>query len=1064
MFFICMLMSSVTFAQDITIVDDVATYTGSDAFVYSKKDGKVYAYNSMNEYELYGLYTKVNTLTVASGNDVPVDYIAAEPGMEVAPYINSGYTHTPETRVVVNCTLTDSPEDGAYAWQAVFGARGGITNQAFMFFSRQGGNDRGGYVVGTVEQWGEEGNNLPHNEPIVIDCQGNEAKVYRAADYPGGSPVITIYNSSTPTAGNCPMMIFTNNNNAGRQGSDTHYGSYSALMQLTRFQVFEGEATDPVMDLRPYVLITGDAGLKDELTGKRFHAEEGTFAVPEGVEVDPAAGIAVYPGKRVNYLKDNHEYKWDGTKWIDLGEMTVTPIETDIDYANMVDNWTAPADKYACFGIARGDNAEGTPTATYDPATKTNDFPAYMGGGMHEPIAIRIPAVAGNFYRYSFDFGSEGWDCSWNPSTTMRAGVLSNMNLSTLNNGFAESCTALGGANGVLAFYKLPTEATYNDDDEVAPTCHVSMDFEADKDEFYLLFPFGFVSDEKLFHFIIANIQVSDFKYPDLYSELNLTKPVLQVLVNEVSEFEGSTTDKLQSDLDAALQAAKDALAGTDEAAMKDAMAALNTAYNAAKQVNIAILRQTVALAETEGITENIQKAKDFFVDGTDVNVSNNLLYLIRNQRRLLHVEQYDDLFSSAANEPESMGDFYIYNVGQKRFLCGGDDWGAHAAVGYPGALITLYEAYDDEGMPTEGAFEIDTHLNNGGDNEYLNYGGYMDTAAMDDWMFVPVDGKPGVFNIVRAVENTDTSRGSLLGFRKGSYNVIDTDVMGEDDPDNQWVLVTEADREALLANATCEVPVDATWLIHSPGFNQREKADDPEYGWTIERDPTGEGPNTNIYGYNSNRGDFVFECWNGGNKNNEFAISQDITAPAEGWYIAAVQGYYRDGNTTNQIEVIENGGEKISEANLWIYEGMNSANVALRNIFDEEALNQAPGYQWDNSIGAIPNSCDQAVQFFQLGHYWNALKVHLDEGSTFTIMVDKVTETFEDWTVIDNFRLFYCGAEEPTDEQVTGVEEVINNSTRVAPAKIFNLQGMQVKNTKQNGIYIVNGKKVIVK
>ena len=32
---------------------------------------------------------------------------------------------------------------------------------------------------------------------------------------------------------------------------------------------------------------------------------------------------------------------------------------------------------------------------------------------------------------------------------------------------------------------------------------------------------------------------------------------------------------------------------------------------------------------------------------------------------------------------------FYVYNVGTGRWFCGGDDWGAHAAVGFPGIKIT---------------------------------------------------------------------------------------------------------------------------------------------------------------------------------------------------------------------------------------------------------------------------------------------------------------------------------------------------------------------------------------
>ncbi|MBQ6507547.1 MAG: hypothetical protein IJI08_09520, partial [Clostridia bacterium] len=39
--------------------------------------------------------------------------------------------------------------------------------------------------------------------------------------------------------------------------------------------------------------------------------------------------------------------------------------------------------------------------------------------------------------------------------------------------------------------------------------------------------------------------------------------------------------------------------------------------------------------------------------------------------------------------------------------------------------------AQPEGGEPYAG-FQIDTHLNNGGESEFLNYGGYMDTGARD--------------------------------------------------------------------------------------------------------------------------------------------------------------------------------------------------------------------------------------------------------------------------------------------------------------------------------------------
>ena len=73
------------FEQNLTIIDDLASYTGTDATVFNKADGKVYKYNSMGLYEQYGVYevvdftapqaTEVEYITNAGNSDLIIpDY------------------------------------------------------------------------------------------------------------------------------------------------------------------------------------------------------------------------------------------------------------------------------------------------------------------------------------------------------------------------------------------------------------------------------------------------------------------------------------------------------------------------------------------------------------------------------------------------------------------------------------------------------------------------------------------------------------------------------------------------------------------------------------------------------------------------------------------------------------------------------------------------------------------------------------------------------------------------------------------------------------------------------
>ena len=110
--------------------------------------------------------------------------------------------------------------------------------------------------------------------------------------------------------------------------------------------------------------------------------------------------------------------------------------------------------------------------------------------------------------------------------------------------------------------------------------------------------------------------------------------------------------------------------------------------------------------------------------------------------------------------------------------------------------------------------------------------------------------------------------------------------------------------------------------------------------------------------------------------------------------------------------------------------------------------------------MGEYPDGIDQAVQFFQLGLYQVQLLVDVNASGILDIGVAKDEKGHEgDWVVVDNFRLKYYGTEKP---DLTGIENVV--TTTVNNGKIYNLQGMEVKDATKRGIYIRDGKKFVVK
>ena len=546
-------------------------------------------------------------------------------------------------------------------------------------------------------------------------------------------------------------------------------------------------------------------------------------------------------------------------------------------------------------------------------------------------------------------------------------------------------------------------------------------------------------------------------------------------ILAEAEAFDGVKTNFFTAALEDAKKAAAEE---TDLDAFNQAVEKLKNALNDVRgaQDPLKFIEQTIPFAQKAGVAADIiANAENVLSTTESLGAINDALNQLRIARKIQAADKHADVFKGAT---PTDGEFYIYNVGLQRFLCGGGDWGAHAYVGFPGVEVTLVSGSEfPEGGEAFSGYMIDTHLNNGDDNgtpkQYLNYGGYMDTPNKNLWEFVPVEGKSGVYAIARAngEKNGETGERMLLGYRPGTYGNIDTDMYGVDDPNNQWKLVTRAERDELLATATADAPQDASYKIQAPGFNQREDISSwiSAYG------------NGNVWERGANHNDFAYECWNGGS----FDFSQNVYDLLPGWYTVSVQGYYRDGDHQNQIRVEAAGGERVRAAKLNDFN--SGAEVQLPNILDE--VDQAPGMgnrsttralidEVDDNgepvidengnvrqiedpngedlyVGEFPMWINEACDYFQNGLYKTDMLVEVT-GNDLLILVMKDREEPKDWVVLDNFRLTYYGAVKPTEEQL-GVKDIVEAIN--ATGKIYNLQGVQVK-AGQKGLFIRDGKK----
>ena len=450
----------------------------------------------------------------------------------------------------------------------------------------------------------------------------------------------------------------------------------------------------------------------------------------------------------------------------------------------------------------------------------------------------------------------------------------------------------------------------------------------------------------------------------------------LEAAIAAAQAFSGNTTTALQNALNTALAEAIAVRESLDTDVLTAKINALNTALANAEAADVTFLSATIPLAQADGV--NVTSANDVLANGTTAAQVNDALAALRIARRVANAETHADVFEG--NAPAE-GDYYLYNVGTGRFFCGGADWGAHAALGFPGILVTLEASGDN--------FKINTHLQNGDDNGnpkyYLNYGGYCDTWTSDSWKFISQgDGK---YNIVRS-----SNEANLLGYESATYNNVITNCITATSTTNQWKLVTKADRDALLATASETAPQDASYLIKSPGFSQREDVS----AWSM----TG---GASIWGRGANHPDFAIEAYD----KTTAGVEQTVTGLPAGTYELKVQAFYRDGNFDTQANILAGGGEARQLATL--YAGTKSA--LIQNVYG--GADKAPGIGSSSSVGYMPDGIDDACLYFQSGLYWATLdEIVVGQDGTMTIGARKTEKINNgDWMVLDNFRLIYKGA-----------------------------------------------------
>ena len=190
------------------------------------------------------------------------------------------------------------------------------------------------------------------------------------------------------------------------------------------------------------------------------------------------------------------------------------------------------------------------------------------------------------------------------------------------------------------------------------------------------------------------------------------------------------------------------------------------------------------------------------------------------------------------------------------------------------------------------------------------------------------------------------------------------------------------------------------------------------------------------------------------------FDFSQTVKNLPVGTYAFCGQGFQRPGSSSTAYSDYKAGSNKV---NAVIYAGGNSESLA--HICDGiQTRKVGKGNETALTSGRyVPNDMQSADAYFKKGIYENRVvaAVTSDDGSL-KVGVKSTSMPSNYWAIFDNFRLYYYGSK--SVDEVTAVP-AIQHSEIITANSVYDLQGRKVSEPGiRKGIYIVNGKKMIVR
>ena len=184
------------------------------------------------------------------------------------------------------------------------------------------------------------------------------------------------------------------------------------------------------------------------------------------------------------------------------------------------------------------------------------------------------------------------------------------------------------------------------------------------------------------------------------------------------------------------------------------------------------------------------------------------------------------------------------------------------------------------------------------------------------------------------------------------------------------------------------------------------------------------------------------------------FDFSQTVEDLPIGTYKVLMQGFQRPGSSADSYSAYIAGTNNV---NAVLYAGSKEAKIA--HIASGAQSSKVGGTEAEVGGKYIPNNMEAASKYFNKKLYDNEVAITTTERGDMKIGLKSESMPSNYWVIFDNFRLHAFG------QIVTSVEGITINDNK-GEQKIFTLDGRRVsqKSSLKPGLYIVNGKKKIVK